>query len=112
MQNKDNVKDNVCKKVDGWVSVKDRLPINGGSHLVAWKLTSDSGFHYSLAYWCSNIANAYPFKYYLEYKGRKGGGWIKSDPEGDFELTGVEYWMEIPRIENYFYGEAEAESEE
>ena len=81
-----------------WISVEERLPKKAGKYLVLWRLGKDFAFVYSIAFWVNNIAKEYPFKYYENYKERKGGGWIMPHSEEDFELTGVEYWIELPNL--------------
>ena len=82
----------------GWISTSEAHPKAEGQYLVAWRLNKDYKFVISLAWWTNNIAKCYPFKYDDSYKERKGGAWVCSHPEEDFELTDVEYWMEIPPV--------------
>ena len=81
--------------MNNWIDFSVEKPKYRGMYLIAWRLNKDYDYVISLAYWERNIAKSYPFKYYDDYKQRKGGGWVHGTPEGDYEITGVEYWAKI-----------------
>ena len=84
--------------MSNWIKASEKLPEKGGKYLIAWRLCKEYQMHVSLANWTPDIAHSYPFEYDTDYIGRTGGGWVISDSEEDYEMTGVEYWTEIPEL--------------
>lgn len=77
--------------VDGWISVKDRLPGEDGRYLV-----------YNMSY-CNAVALVTSFSTCLEnvedyaFEGEKRPGWFSYDDEyGYYEIDGVTHWMPLP----------------
>lgn len=83
-----------------WVRYKfnESVPKKEKEYLVTCKNVVGNGYSFMFAYWTHDIGKQYPFYWEEEYGNRVGGGWIVADSEGDWELTGVEYYMEIPEL--------------
>lgn len=83
-----------------WRNMMTDLPgDNVGKCLVAKTIdTNPKMSSVRIAWWEPRIGTIYPFKHYSQYEDRQGGGWVVADAEEDYELRGVEWWMEIPPV--------------
>ena len=79
--------------VGGWVSVKDRLPEEGGKYLVTVTSNVDGKPFVKTAWFLLNLCDNWQFKYECE---PNVPGFYNGDGEGDWVERTVSHWMPLP----------------
>ena len=89
----DRIKTVDAPTVDGWISVKDRLPGVGGCYLVCNAFCGNGLAFVADFSTCLENVDEYNFE------GEKRPGWFKYDDEyGFYEIDGITHWMPLPEL--------------
>lgn len=82
-----------------WISVHDRLPDKNGRYLVCVKGIIAREPYIKIVSFAKTLKYAgYEFEFPVDCDDFDRPGFYDGDGEGDYEVTGVTHWMQLPNM--------------